>query len=40
MKKAEVKMLRGDKWQVKEDLVLKEGNIYILEDKKLRIEII
>ena len=40
MKKAEVKMLRGDKWQVKKDLVLKEGNIYILEDKKLRIEII
>jgi len=35
-----VKGLRGDKWQIEEDLVLKKGKVYILKDKKLRVEII
>ena len=40
MKKAEVKVLRGDEWQLEGDLVLKEGKIYIPKDKELRVEII
>jgi len=40
MKKAGVKVLQGEKWQIEEDLVLKEGKIYILRDKELRVEII
>jgi len=40
MKKAGVKVLRGEEWQIEEDLVLKEGKIYVLKDEKLRIEII
>jgi len=34
------KVLRGDKWQVEGDLVLKEEKIYMLKDKELRVEII
>ena len=40
MKKAKVKVLRGDEQQIEGDLVLKEGKVYILKDKELRIEII
>ena len=40
MKKAKVKVLRGDEWQIEGDLVLKEGKIYILRDRELRAEII
>jgi len=40
MKKVRVKVLRNEKWQIEDDLVLKEGKIYILRDKKLRLEII
>jgi len=40
MKKVRVKVLQGDKWQLEEDLVLKEEKIYVLRDKELRIEII
>jgi len=40
MKKAGVKMLRNEEWQVEEELVLKEGRVYILKDEKLRMEII
>ena len=40
MKKMEVKILQGDKWQIKGDLMLKEGKIYILKNEILRIEII
>jgi len=40
MKKAEVKTLRNKEWQIKEGLVLKEGKVYVLKDKKLRVEII
>ena len=40
MKKAKVKVLRGDEWQIEGDLVLNEGKIYILRDRELRAEII
>ena len=40
MKKAKVKELRGNEWQMEEDLVLKEGKMYILKDEKLRVEVI
>jgi len=40
MKRAGVKVLRGDKWQLEGDLVLKEGKIYIPKNEKLRVEII
>jgi len=40
IKKVGVKMLRNEKWQIEEGLVLKEERIYILKDEKLRIEII
>jgi len=32
--------LRGDEWQVEEDLILKEEKVYVLKDEKLRVEII
>jgi len=40
IKKAEVKTLRREEWQVEEDLVLKEGKMYVPKDEALRIEII
>ena len=40
MKKAEVKILQEDKWQIEEDLVLKERKVYVLKDKELRAKII
>ena len=40
MKKVGVKVLRDKEWQIREDLVLKEEKIYVLKNKKLRIEII
>jgi len=40
MKKAGVRNLREDKWEIKGDLILKEGKVYVLKDKELRIEII
>jgi len=40
MKKSEVRNLRGDKWEIDEGLILKEGKIYIPKDEKLRVEII
>jgi len=40
IKKAEVKVLRNDKWQIEEGLVLKEGKVYVPKDEKLRVEII
>ena len=33
-------MLRGEEWQLEEDLVLKEGKMYVPKDKELRVEII
>ena len=40
MKKAGVKTLREEEWQIEEELVLKEGRVYVPKDEKLRVEII
>ena len=40
MKKAGVKPLKDNKWEIEGELVLKEGKIYMLKDKKLRMEVI
>jgi len=40
MKKAGVKVLQGEKWQIERDLVLKEGKIYVSKNVELRMEII
>ena len=40
MKKAGVKELQGNEWQIEGELVLKEGKVYILKDKELRTEVI
>jgi len=40
MKKARVKELRGEEWKLEEDLVLKEGKVYVLKDEELRAEVI
>jgi len=40
MKKARVKELRGEKWKVEGELVLKEGKIYVPKNMELRAEII
>ena len=40
MKKAGVKVLRNEEWQIEDDLVLKEGKMYMLKNDKLRLEII
>jgi len=40
MKKVEVKVLQGDKWQMEGNLVLREEKVYVLKDKELRVEII
>jgi len=40
MKKAGVKELRGNEWKIEEDLVLKEGKIYVPKDEELRTEVV
>ena len=40
MKKVGVKELRGNEWKMEDDLVLKEGKIYMPKDEELRVEII
>jgi len=40
MKKAGVKVLRNDEWQIKNELVLKKGKKCISKDESLRLEII
>ena len=40
MKKAKVKELREEKWQIEGNLVLKEGKIYVPKDEELRVDII
>ena len=40
MKKARVKVLQGEKWQIDGELVLKERKMYVSKDKALRVEII
>jgi len=40
MKKAGINAVRGEKWQLEGDLVLKEEKVYVSKDEKLRVEII
>jgi len=40
MKKVEVRELREDEWKLEEDLVLKEGKVYVPKDEELRAEVI
>jgi len=40
MKKAGVKTLRDEEWQIEKGLVLKEGRVYVPKDEKLRVEIL
>ena len=40
MKKAKVKELQGNEWQIEGDLVLKKEKVYISKNKELRTEII
>jgi len=40
MKKAGIRAVREEEWQLEGDLVLKEGKMYILKDEALRVEII
>ena len=40
MKKAGVKILKDEEWQIEEGLVLKEEKVYVPKDEKLRVEII
>jgi len=40
MKKVGVKKLRGDEWKLEEDLVLKEGKVYVPKNEELRMEVI
>jgi len=40
MKKVGVKELRGNKWKIERDLVLKEGKVYVPKEKELKVKII
>ena len=40
IKKARVKVLRKNEWQIEDKLVLKERKIYVLKNESLRLEII
>jgi len=40
MKKAKVKEVRESKWKIEEELILKEGKVYVPKDEELRVEII
>ena len=40
MKKAGVKELQRNEWQIEGDLVLKEGKVYVPKDEELRAEVI
>jgi len=40
IKRVRVKALRGDEWEIEEDLVLKEGKVYILKGEMLQTKII
>ena len=40
IKKAGIKVVRGEEWQLEEDLVLKEEKVYMLKNEELRVEII
>ena len=40
IKQAEVKILRNEKWQEENRLILRNRKIYVLKDEKLRAEVI
>ena len=40
MKKVGIKVVRGEEWQLKGDLILKKRKVYGPKDEELRIEII
>jgi len=40
MKRARVRILKGDEQEIEKDLVFKEEKVYILKDKELRLEVI
>jgi len=40
MKQAGVKMLRDEEWREEDELMLKEGKVYMLKNEELRAEII
>jgi len=40
MKKAGVRELQVNEWQIEEDLVLKEGKVYVPKDEELRAEVV
>jgi len=40
MKKAKMKALQGDEWQIEGDLMLKEGKVYVPKDEVLRAKVI
>jgi len=40
MKKAGIRALRGEEWQLEGDLVLKKEKVYVPKDEELRVEII
>ena len=40
IRKVGVRVLRDNKWEIEEDLVLKEGKVYMPKDKELRLEVI
>ena len=40
MKKAKVKELWGNEWQMERDLVFKKGKVYVPKDEELRAEVI
>jgi len=40
MKKAGVKVLQGEEWQIEGELVLKKGKVYVPKNVELRAEII
>ena len=40
MKKAGVKVLRNNEWQIENKLILKKEKVYILKNKRLRLAII
>jgi len=40
MKKAGVRNLRGNEWEIEEELVLKEKKVYVLKNEEMRMEVI
>jgi len=40
IKKAEMRNLKGNEWEIERKLVLKERKVYISKDEELRMEVI